>query len=90
MAILLWPNLSDTIFGLTPFDNNMVACVCRIKSKRLDFLRHTLASRLLKQGTPLPVISGILGHRDSNTTAEYLRVDIEQLRSCTLDLEVLS
>lgn len=58
------------------------------KSHGMHSMRHTLASRLLKQGTPLPVISGILGHRDSNATAEYLRVDTEQLRSCTLMLEV--
>ena len=58
------------------------------KSHGMHSMRHTLASKLLKQGTPLPVVSGILGHRDSNTTAEYLRVDIEQLCSCTLDLEV--
>lgn len=51
-------------------------------------LRHTLASKLLKQGTPLPVLSGILGHRDSNTTMEYLRIDVEQLRPCTLEIEV--
>ncbi len=57
-------------------------------SHGMHSMRHTLASKLLKQKTPLPVISGILGHRDSDTTAEYLRVDIEQLRSCTLELEV--
>ena len=51
-------------------------------------LRHTLASALLEQGTPLPVISGIFGHRDSNTTMEYLRISVEQLRSCTLEMEV--
>lgn len=60
------------------------------KSHGMHSMRHALASRLLKQGTPLPVISGILGHRDSNATAEYLRIDIEQLRLCTMDLEVLS
>lgn len=58
------------------------------RSHGMHSMRHTLASKLLKQRTPLPVISGILGHRDSDTTAEYLRVDIEQLRSCTLGLEV--
>jgi site-specific recombinase XerD len=60
------------------------------KSHGMHSMRHTLASRLLKQGTPLPIISGILGHRDSNATAEYLRVDVEQLRSCTLNLKVQS
>jgi integrase/recombinase XerD len=58
------------------------------RSHGMHSMRHTLASKLLKQRTPLPVISGILGHRDSNVTAEYLRVDIDQLRSCTLGLEV--
>lgn len=60
------------------------------KSHGMHSMRHTLASRLLKQGTPLTVISGILGHRDSNATAAYLRIDVEQLRSCTLNLEVQS
>lgn len=58
------------------------------KAHGMHSLRHTLASNLLKQGTPLPVISGILGHRDSGTTMEYLRIDMEQLRSCTLEVEV--
>ena len=58
------------------------------RSHGMHSMRHTLASNLLKQRTPLPVISGILGHRDTNTTAEYLRIDIGQLRSCTLGLEV--
>ena len=58
------------------------------KSHGMHSMRQTLASGLLKQGTPLPVISGILGHRNSNATAEYLRVDIEQLRYCALEIEV--
>lgn len=74
---------------LNKYINRSGVTVTADKSHGMHSMRHTLASRLLKQGTPLPVISGILGHRDSNTTAEYLRVDGEQLRSCTLDLEVL-
>ena len=58
------------------------------KAHGMHSMRHTLASGLLRQGTPLPVISGILGHRDSNTTMEYLRIGVEQLRSCTLEIEV--
>ena len=71
---------------LNKYINRSGVTVTADKSHGMHSMRHTLASRLLKQGTPLPVISGILGHRDSNTTAEYLRVDVEQLRSCTLDL----
>lgn len=58
------------------------------KSHGMHSLRHYLASKLLKQGTPLPVISGILGHKDTQSTSEYLRVDIDQLRFCTLEVEV--
>ena len=35
------------------------------------------------------ILSQILGHSDINVTETYLRVDIEQLRLCSLDLEVL-
>lgn len=48
-------------------------------------LRHTLATKLLEQETPLPVISGILGHKDIKTTCEYLRIDLKMLANCTLE-----
>ena len=51
-------------------------------------LRHSLATELLKKEVPLPVISEILGHQRVETTANYLRVDTEQLRNCTLSMEV--
>ena len=49
-------------------------------------LRHSLASRLLEENVPLPVISAILGHADTNTTAVYLSIDIEKLRGCALEV----
>lgn len=49
-------------------------------------LRHSLASRLLEERVPLPVISEILGHASTNTTAAYLAIDLEQLRSCALEV----
>lgn len=49
-------------------------------------LRHSLATRLLKQGTTLPVISDVLGHSDSQTTMTYLNVDINSLLHCSLDV----
>jgi site-specific recombinase XerD len=48
-------------------------------------LRHSLASVLLEEKTPLPVISEILGHRSSASTSDYLKIDINQLRSCSLE-----
>ena len=49
-------------------------------------LRHSLATNLLQKKTALPVISGILGHSSSQSTMCYLKVDIESLRQCTLDI----
>jgi len=49
-------------------------------------LRHSLASNLLKMNESLPVISQILGHKNTNSTMTYLRVDTEQLRQCALDV----
>ena len=51
--------------------------------------RHSFATILLKDEASLQDISQILGHSDINVTETYLRVDIEQLRLCSLDLEVL-
>lgn len=51
-------------------------------------LRHSLATNLLKQNTPLPVISSVLGHQHTESAMEYLRVDIESLRKCALEIPV--
>jgi len=53
----------------------------------LHSLRHTLATRLLQQGTPLPLISEILGHRSTESTLIYTKVDLDALRSVPLDPE---
>jgi site-specific recombinase XerD len=47
-------------------------------------LRHTLASCLLSDRTPLLVISGTLGHDNPITTLGYTKVDIPSLRQCSL------
>jgi integrase/recombinase XerD len=57
------------------------------KKRGMHSLRHTLASRLLSENTPLSVISDILGHISSDSTAVYLKVDIDRLRECSLDPE---
>jgi len=48
-------------------------------------LRHSLASALLEENTPLPVISEILGHRSTASTSAYLKIDVNQLRTCSLE-----
>lgn len=52
----------------------------------LHSMRHSMASNLLKNNTPYPVITGVLGHENSNTTRLYLRIDIEQLRTVALEV----
>jgi site-specific recombinase XerD len=49
-------------------------------------LRHSLATRLLEQGTTLPIISDTLGHSDSQTTMSYLGVEIKGLLRCSLEV----
>jgi len=51
----------------------------------LHVLRHTLASRLLEQHTPVEIISQVLGHASISSTKDYLHVDIDSLRRCALD-----
>lgn len=52
-------------------------------------LRHTAGTHLLQKGTPLTTVSGILGHTSVNTTSQYLKLDLEMLRECVLDLDEL-
>lgn len=49
-------------------------------------LRHSLANRLLFQGVPLDIISGILGHITVNSAKEYMHLDINNLRRCALEV----
>ena len=57
------------------------------KHRGMHSLRHTMASVLLEKDTPLPVISDIIGHLDTNSTAVYLKVDMAHLAVCPLDFE---
>ena len=54
------------------------------KRKAVHSLRHTLASSLLYDGTPLMTISNILGHNSPKTTSVYTKVDLPALRKCAL------
>jgi integrase/recombinase XerD len=49
-------------------------------------MRSSLASVLLAGNVPLPIISGILGHSSTRTTETYLKIDIEQMRNCSLEI----
>ena len=49
-------------------------------------LRHSLAVHLLRQGTPLKTIGDLLGHRSTESTCVYLRLNVEDLRDVALQL----
>ncbi len=53
-------------------------------------LRHSLAGVLLAKKTPVPVISEVLGHRSTESTRFYLRIDLNSLRQCALEVPPLS
>lgn len=54
-------------------------------------LRSALAVAMISNDTPIPVVSAVLGHASSDTTAAYyLRFDVERLRCCALDVEDLT
>lgn len=49
-------------------------------------LRHSLAGVLLEKKTPIPVISEVLGHSSTESTRDYLRIDMNSLRQCALEV----
>jgi site-specific recombinase XerD len=48
-------------------------------------LRHTLATRLMEDGTPVEQIADILGHQSVTSTGVYLKSSLGLLASCALD-----
>lgn len=52
-------------------------------------LRHTMAGLLLENKTPLPIISELLGHTSIQSSMNYLRIDVESMRQCALDVPVV-
>jgi integrase len=54
----------------------------------LHSLRGALAVAMLQADTPPPVVTAVLGHAAATTTSRhYLRLDVEHLRRCALDVE---
>ena len=55
----------------------------------LHIYRRTFASRLLQSGTPLPLISEMLGHIDKNSVRVYLSTDETKMKRCALDISLI-
>jgi hypothetical protein len=41
---------------------------------------------MLQESTILPVISEVLGHESSESTRYYLRIDLQSMRQCMVDV----
>jgi site-specific recombinase XerD len=93
--VFLWCKPPFRPFG---HDNNLQYLVTKYRRQAgiavpprraggMHVLRHSLATRLLKVGTPLTTISDILGHASSESTLIYTKVDLPQLQTCALDPE---
>jgi len=55
-----------------------------LKTTRVHLFRHTFATRLHRRGVGLKAIADWLGHLSLNTTAQYARVNLEELKQAAL------
>ena len=78
--------LSGGIYNLVSSYIGKAGLLAENKKHGPHALRHSLASRLLEENIPLPVISEILGHSSTDTTAFYLSISIDKLRGCALEV----
>jgi integrase len=64
-----------------------VARVALAEDRRrgMHSLRHTLATRLMENGTPVEQIADILGHQSVESTGVYLKSSLGLLAQCALD-----
>lgn len=79
---LLFPSRAGTHIDPKSFEIrlNAISKRCEIKKVNPHALRHTLATRLVEERTPLNIVQGILGHSSIETTRKYLHKseDIER------------
>lgn len=62
--------------------------ITKNKKVGMHSLRHTLATTLMEQHTPIQEISDILGHQSTESTPTYLKSSLELLSECALTPEV--
>ncbi len=66
-----------------------VSGIRQFKGDRKGFhiFRHHLATALLENGVPQPVISRTLGHTSPDSLESYLRADFPKLKECAISIE---
>ena len=53
-------------------------------------LRHSLGFRMLEQNTILPIMSEVFGHQSTESTRYYLRIDLESMKQCMLEVPLVA
>lgn len=53
-------------------------------------LRHSLSARMLEENTIIPVITEVLGHEKAESTQYYMRIDVESLKKCMINVPELN
>lgn len=51
-------------------------------------IRSSLATNMLKNNTPVPVIQSVLGHEKVKTTLGYIRIDLKMLEKVSLEVPI--
>ncbi len=71
---LMFPSTTGTYIDPKSFEIRLAAVSkrCEIRKVNPHALRHTLATRLVEEKTPLNIVQGILGHASMDTTRKYL------------------
>jgi site-specific recombinase XerD len=79
---------NNNLYDVVTYWRQLAGITFRTPQRRgIHSLRHSLATRLLEQGTPFPTIADILGHTSLESTRIYAKADVEALRSVALDPE---
>ena|GEM_PF-3926010 len=58
--------------------------VAGLRGGGTQMLRHNAASKMLRAGTAMPIISTVLGYADPDSTSVYMEADEDRMRSCVL------
>jgi site-specific recombinase XerD len=79
---------NNNLYYIVTYWRQLAGIRFRTKQRHgLHSLRHTLATKLLREQTPFHVISEILGHATTASTLIYAKADVEALRGAALDTE---
>ncbi len=80
---LLFPSTKGTHIDPKSFEIRLkaVSARCEIKKVNPHALRHTFATRLVEENTPLNIIQDILGHASISTTQKYMHGNADSERT---------